>query len=326
VLSLALLLGGCERAPVHITGATQGTTYHVTLVDATDSDADTMKQQLEARLARIDASLSNYRDDSTLSRFNRAPVARWIELDEDLAAVLRYAQQLAADSDGAFDVTVAPLVELWGFGRQKTEIVPMAAQIDTARGSVDYRQLEVDPAQLRARKNRALTIDVNGIAQGYTVDRLADLLRVAGYRNYLVEVGGELRAAGHNARGAAWRIAIEQPDEAAAPSAVTLGNDAGITTAGDYHDYFERDGVRYSHTIDPRSGRPVAHKLASVTVIAPTAFVADGLDTVLEVLGPEAGFAYAEQRKIAACFMVRAGSGFTVRYTPAMRPYLATEQ
>lgn len=319
--TLVIALAACDRGPAHLTGVAQGTTWHVTLVDARPADIDAVHRQLDARLADIDRSLSNYRSDSTLSRFNRAQVDIWFDLDADLYAVLCYSQQLAAQSDGAFDVTVAPLVRLWGFGPDAVAQLPSDEAIAAARAQVDHRQLELDPDQPRARKRQPLAIDVNGIAQGYSVDRLADVLDAAGYRNYLVEVGGELRARGHNARGGPWRIAIEQPDESAAQSAVAL-DAGGVTTAGDYHDYFERDGVRYSHTINPRSGRPIAHRLASVTVVAETAFVADGLDTVLEVLGPDAGFAYAEQRGIAASFIVRDEQGFRVRNTAAMRKYL----
>jgi thiamine biosynthesis lipoprotein len=231
---------------------------------------------------------------------------------------------VSVQSDGAFDVTVAPLIDLWGFGPGgRHDALPDDTAIAAARAVVDYRQLQLDAAARRARKRTALRIDVNGIAQGYTVDCLAALLAAQGYRDFLVEVGGELRLVGVNAAGKNWRIGIERPGDGVGPVEQGVsGSGVGITTAGDYHDYFERDGVRYSHTIDPSTGRPIAHKLASVTVIASDATYADGMDTALEVLGPERGYELASRLKIAAYFIVRTDTGFSVRYTPEMQKYL----
>lgn len=322
---VALALAACSPKPVQLTGQTQGTTYHITLLPEADTPpSDWLQQKIEQRLGQIDRSLSNYRDDSELSRFNRAPVETWIDVGSDLYAVVKRSREISAQSDGAFDITVAPLVDLWGFGPAgRHDDIPSAAAIEAARSQVDYRQLDIDPARPRIRKLQPLSLDVNGIAQGYSVDALAELLAAAGVKNYLVEVGGELFLAGHNARGEPWRIGIEKPGDGVELSQQTLaGNAVGVTTAGDYHDYFECDGVRYSHTIDPRSGRPIAHKLAAVTVVADSAVLADGWDTALEVLGPERGFALAQRLHLAAYFIVRDGEHFDVRPTDAMRPYL----
>lgn len=331
VLLLVALLHACgDPASFELSGATQGTTWHVTVVaDERKGEQLRIRGLIERRLAEIDAALSNYRADSELQRFNAAAVGEWLPLGADLHRVLQSAQAISVQTDGAFDVTSAPLVEQWGFGPPgiasggRRGEIPDARAIAAARALVDYRRLELDPNLPRARKNGALRIDVNGIAQGYTVDCLAEWMLAHGYRNFLVEVGGELRLAGHNQHGQAWRIGIEQPADAidAVQQAVS-GSNIAITTAGDYHDYFERDGVRYSHTIDPTTGRPIAHKLASVTVIANDATYADGMDTALEVLGPERGFQLAERLKIAAYFIVRTDSGFSVRYTPEFAKYL----
>ncbi|HET8710447.1 MAG TPA: FAD:protein FMN transferase, partial [Spongiibacteraceae bacterium] len=221
--------------------------------------------------------------------------------------------------------TVSPLIDLWGFGRHRQEgVIPSDADIARARALVDYRQLEVDPVQARAKKHIALTIDVNGIAQGYSVDQVADVLTAAGCSDYLVELGGELRLAGHNPQQKLWRIGIEKPVDGFGGAQQALrATGIGVTTAGDYHDYFEKDGVRYSHTIDPRTGRPIAHKLASVTVVADNATLADGWDTALEVMGPEAGFDFAEKHKIAAFFIVREGDQFVTRYSSPMKGFLS---
>ncbi|MET0378107.1 MAG: FAD:protein FMN transferase [Spongiibacteraceae bacterium] len=332
LLLSVVMLGGCGRQQViKFSGATQGTTYHITVpvpeankAASHTQDAAELQQAVERRLAEIDSALSNYRDDSELSRFNRAPVGEWIDLGRDLYAVLKISAQISRESAGAFDVTVAPLVNLWGFGPQKkTDVIPGDAEIAAAQAAIGYRNLELDDAQPRVRKKRALVIDVNGIAQGYTVDQLADVLSASGYTDFMVEVGGELRLVGHNPDAKPWRIGIEKPGDDFVETQQALAvTGVGVTTAGDYHDYFEKDGVRYSHTIDPRSGRPIAHKLASVTVIASSATLADGYDTVLEVLGPDAGFEFAQRHELAAYFIVREGDGFTSRHTTQMAQYL----
>jgi thiamine biosynthesis lipoprotein len=322
----AILLGACQRQQtIRVEGETQGTTYHVTVVACAQPHSEAQLQQLiVARLAEIDRALSNYRDDSELSRFNNAPFDTWIDLGRDMYAVLKVSEQISRESDGAFDITVAPLVSLWGFGpKQRSELIPDDSAIAAARTQVDYRQLELDPARPRARKRHTLAIDVNGIAQGYSVDQLADVLTAQACTDFLVEVGGELRLVGHNAEARPWRIGIEKPvDGFAAAQQALSGTGVGVTTAGDYHDYFEKDDVRYSHTIDPRSGRPIAHKLASVTVVAANATLADGYDTVLEVLGPEAGLQFARDHHLAAYFIIRSGKDFITSYTPEMASYL----
>lgn len=334
VLPLIILLQACGEptsfASFELTGATQGTTWHVTVVASErKGEQSRIRGLVEQRLAEIDQALSNYRTDSELQRFNTAPAHEWLPLGPDLHRVLQAAQAISVQTDGAFDVTGAPLIELWGFGPPGTALggqrgaIPDAHAIAAARALVNYRRLELDPNLPRARKNGALRIDVNGIAQGYTVDCLAEWLLAHGYRNFLVEVGGELRLAGHNQHGQAWRIGIEQPaDGAGAVQQAVSGTNMSITTAGDYHDYFEKDGVRYSHTIDPATGSPVAHKLASATVIANNATYADGMDTALEVLGPERGYELAERLGIAAYFIVRTDAGFSVRYTSEFAKYL----
>ncbi|MFT3931181.1 MAG: FAD:protein FMN transferase [Spongiibacteraceae bacterium] len=328
----AAFIAGCNQSsPIRFEGETQGTTYHITVVACQPRQKfEVLQQRVEQRLAEIDRALSNYRDDSELSHFNQTGPGSWIAVGADLYAVLKASQQISAESDGAFDITIAPLIDLWGFGRHRKEgFIPSETDIAQARTAVDYRQLEIDPLQPRVKKLNALSIDINGIAQGYSVDQLANTLNELGCSDFLVEVGGELRLVGLNAERKPWRIGIEKPGDAvngngvasAAESAI-IGSHIGITTAGDYHDYFEKDGVRYSHTIDPRTGKPIAHKLASVTVVASDATSADGWDTALEVLGPTAGFELAQKNNIAAFFITREGNNFSVRYTDRFKSYL----
>lgn len=325
-LLFCTIIAGCERSEtIKFAGEAQGTTYHITVAHQRGRiDAATLQNLVDARLREIDMALSNYRDDSELSRFNRASVGAWIDLSRDLYAVLQVSNRISVESDGAFDITVAPLVDLWGFGPiEKTKTVPARAQIDAARALVGYANLELDPAQPRVKKLRALTIDVNGIAQGYSVDAVAAVLSAQGCTDFLVEIGGELRLIGFSPDGKPWRIGIEKPvDGVVSAQQAVMATGVGITTAGDYHDYFEKDGVRYSHTIDPRTGAPIAHNLASVTVVAPTAVLADGYDTALEVMGLQQGFAFAEKKHLAAYFIVRTRNGFSVTSTAEMKRYL----
>ncbi len=325
-MAIGLSLIGCaERSAVKFEGPTQGTTYHITVVADQPAQVEVLQPAVEKRLAAIDTALSSYNNQSELSHFNAAPVGQWVDLGADLYHVLRTSQTMSELSGGAFDVTVADLVDLWGFGpNHKPERVPSAEAIAQAKQNIGYHFLELDPNLPRARKLRDLHIDVNGIAQGYTVDAVAAVLAAMGYKNFLVEVGGELKLEGVSPRGTPWRVGIEAPSDGLGPVQQAIeGRGIGITTAGDYHEYFEQDGKRYSHTIDPTTGAPITHKLASVTVIAATAEYADGMDTVLEVLGPERGFALAEQLGVAAYFIIRGEKGFEMRYTKACKPYLA---
>lgn len=326
LLLVLLTISSCARPPViQFSGEAQGTTYHIkAMASSCKRERDDLQRRIEQRLGEIDLALSNYRDDSELSRLNRAPVGKWVDLNRDLYAVLKASEQISQISEGRFDVTVAPLVNLWGFGPiKKAEVIPSDTEIAPAKATIDYRYLELDISTARVRKKRELEIDVNAIAQGYTVDQLADVLSAAGCADFMAEVGGELRLAGRNPDNKLWQIGIEKPSEDLIGAQEVLAvTGVGVTTAGDYREYFEKDGQRYSHTIDPRTGRPITHRLASVTVIATSATLADGYDTVLEVMGPEEGFRFAEQHDLAAYFIVREGDHFVTRYTQQMSQYL----
>jgi len=223
-------------------------------------------------------------------------------------------------------VTVGPLVNLWGFGPDgRRTAPPPEADIASARARIGYRSLELDPAQRAVRKLLPdLYIDLSAIAQGYAADEVSLYLEQIGVRNYMAEIAGEIRAAGVNADGRAWRIGIERPGngEPVVERVVEL-RDAGLATSGDYRNYFEQDGIRYSHHIDPATGRPVTHNLASVTVVHPSATFADAMATALLVLGPERGLALAGREKLAVFLIIRAGSGFEEKDTEAFRRLLA---
>lgn len=286
---------------------------------------------VDAELERINALMSTYLPDSEISRFNRAAVHSPFTVSEDFCYLTRLSRDIHASTEGAFNPAVGPLVELWGFGAAHDEgQIPAAEEISGLVKTLDFAALDIQCTSDGAgeiSKHAALALDFSAIAKGYAADRIAALLAGRGYRNYLVEIGGELVVAGVNRTGLPWRIAVEKPALMQGGIqrilAVTGG---GVATSGDYRNYFEQDGVRYSHTIDPRSGWPVRHNLASVTVIADSAAKADALATAIMVLGAEQGQAYAERQKLAAYFLVQQDTGFEEKYTSAMEPYLAASQ
>ena len=297
-----------------------GTTYEVTVagapIDRTDLEQDTAE-----RLYGLDAAMSTYDPESELSRFNRSASTDWVRVSRDTFNVFRHAREISDVSGGAFDVTVGPLVEAWGFGAAgPAETIPSDDDVDRLLESVGYRQIELDEAIPAIRKlHPTVAADLSAIAKGYAVDRVADLLDREGYNSYLIEVGGEVRARGHHPDGREWRVGIEQPEDGrGATQRVVALADAALATSGDYRNYFEQDGVRFSHTIDPRTGRPVTHALASVSVIDALCVRADAVATALEVLGPDDGYALSVEQNWAVLFLIRQPDGrYRERVSPA---------
>lgn len=329
-LFAGLLLAACsdsapERDTQVLRGETMGTSYQVTLVAEPGRDwplsREEVQAQLDSRLRQINQWMSTYIDDSALMRFNRAPQDDWQILPEPLIEVLQVSQSVSERSDGAFDITVAPLVNLWGFGPQaQPEQLPDEEALASAMAMVGFRYLEIDGNQ--ARRLRDIKLDLSAVAKGYGVDYLSRWLEQQGYRNYLVEIGGEVRLSGSSPRGDAWRIGVEQPALLQREGRKTLElSDIAMATSGDYRNYYERDGIRYSHTIDPRTGRPIEHGLASVTVLADTAAEADAWATAINVLGPDEGMAVAKREKLPVYMIVREGESYTDRHSDAFEPY-----
>jgi thiamine biosynthesis lipoprotein len=334
LLLVVLFCAGCDRQrganALMLSGATMGTTYSVTITRLPDGgdEAEVLQQRIDAVLDEVNALMSTYREDSELSRFNASASVDWIGVSEDLARVVAAAREISALSDGAFDVTVGPVVNLWGFGPDiSADQLPTQMDIDAARARVGWKKLQLrdDPAALR-KSAPDIYVDLSAIAKGYGADRVAALLEQEGISDYLVEVGGELRGRGSSPRGDAWRIAIERP-EASRRSVfrVVELRDIGMATSGDYRNFFELDGQRYSHSIDPTTGRPVTHELASVTVLASSTMWADGWATALLVLGPERGFALAQSQGLAALFIVRGEDGYEAKATAAFEAATAAE-
>ena len=267
--------------------------------------------------------MSTYRDDSLISQFNRAPAGSCMAMPDALLQLVGAGRELAQQSNGAFDLTLEPLLNLWGFGPQaRVEQVPTAEQLAEARRRTGHQHLRIEGERLC--KSVDLQLDFNSIAAGYTVDRIAGRFAELGVSRYLVDVTGELKAAGRKPSGEPWRVAIEAPrDDQRVAQRVLALDGYGISTSGDYRNYFEENGRRYSHTLDPQSGAPITHKLASVTVADRSTLRADGLSTLLMVLGPERGLAYAEQGDIAAFFVIRDGEQFVTQTTAAFEGLFA---
>ncbi len=331
-LFLLLLLTACGRAEridgtAQIRGRTMGTSYSVIIPDLPlDLDQVTLEVRIESLLKELNQKLSTYISDSDISRFNQSRSTAWISLPKELVSIVDKANAISLKTGGAYDVTIGPVVNLWGFGNpEKTASdIPDGEELQKALASVGFDQLELrtSPPAIR-KKNSILTLDLSSIAKGFAVDKIGEMLERSGVRNYLAEIGGELRTRGMSTRGDAWRIGIEQPD-ASEPSVLQAMRleDSHIATSGDYRNYFEIDGIRYSHAIDARTGKPVDHKLSSVTVLHNTTTEADGWATALMLLGEKQGFQSARENRIAAFFVIRSEGGYVIKYTDSFAKIL----
>jgi thiamine biosynthesis lipoprotein len=317
----ALALAGCGRSTDaryrQFGGATMGSSWTVRC-SAGRGDEGGLKAAVQVALDAVDDRMSMFRPDSEVSAFNAAAPDKRILLSEELYRVLSAATDVSRWSNGAFDVTVAPLVERWGFGTRAGRAVPAAGVIAADRRRIGWQSLMLSEDRSATKATVGLHTDLGGIAKGYAVDRAAAALDARGVEHYMIEVGGEVRARGINAEGRAWRIGVEEPD--AMPQRarwiVPLAGRA-MATSGDYRNYFIEDGRRYSHEIDPASGAPIRHGLCSVTVVADDCMQADALATALIVLGAERGKALAEASGVAAQFIERQPGGFRDSMTPA---------
>lgn len=335
LLLTALILTGCEKPPpdptVRISGSTMGTSYDLKLVPGPGQTVPTdFKTRVETLLAGVNQQMSTYDPNSELSRFNRNPSTDWIAVSPELYQVVAEGLRISELSGGAFDITVGPLVNLWGFGPEpRHDQVPSDAAIAQARERVGYWRLHTREAPPALKKDRPdLYVDLSAIAKGYGVDQLAALATAAGFNDALLSIGGEVRAKGHNGKGQPWTIAVEQPapGQRAVERLVRLG-DHSISTSGDYRNFFEQNGQRYSHLINPRTGRPVLQTVASVTVISDRSMSADATATALMAAGPEFGFRLASEHHLAAFFILVGSDGaFQERYTPEFEPYLVPQQ
>lgn len=311
---------------VTVTGATMGTTYTLSI---SDSLKDLDKTKLQADVNRIfetvNKNMSTYRPDSELSRFNSSRSTNWMPVSLETVAVVEEALRASHVTGGAFDATVGPMVNYWGFGPGEDKMPqPPHDDLDGIVSRIGFSHIEARRSPPALRKSRAdIYIDLCGIAKGFALDKAAEYLRSRNIDDFLLEIGGELRAHGHNPEDNPWRVAIEKPisREYAIHRIIGL-EDAAVATSGYYRNFFELDGVRYSHIIDPRTGKPVTHNLASVSVIDPSTMRADALATALMVLGPELGPQLAQRERLAVLFIIKTGDKFEETITAAFQNYL----
>ncbi|NTX77282.1 FAD:protein FMN transferase [Serratia proteamaculans] len=325
-LSAALLLTGCGPEQINLDGKTMGTSYSVRYVTGDDTpSAAKIQAEIDKRLELVNDQMSTYRPDSELSRFNASrAVDKPFPVSAATTEVVLEALRINRVTDGALDVTVGPLVNLWGFGPEgRPDKVPSAAELERRRAWTGINKLSVQGNAL-VKSIPELYVDLSSIAKGYGVDVIAQYLQSQQIKNYMVDIGGEVRTRGHNGEKKPWRIAIERPTAGMEQKAqlVIQPGEMSIATSGDYRNYFEQGGVRYSHTIDPVTGKPIHHHLVSVTVLSPTCMAADGLSTGLNVLGPERGMALANLMGIPVFMIVKTAKGFEERYSEAFKPYL----
>jgi thiamine biosynthesis lipoprotein len=306
---------------VHVfSGPSMGSLYTVSVdADVTEADRGAIVDAIDARLALVTRLMSTYEPESEVSRFNRHESVEPFALSAETMHVLGMARDVSERSEGAFDVTVGPLVDAWGFGRSPdARPVPDSTALATILVHVGYEGLLLDPSTGTARKaDAAVRIDPSAIAQGYAADLVADTLRALGLTSLLVDVGGELRAVGTRRDGRAWRVGIERPDGEGVAGTIDL-IDEGIDTSGDYRNYFEEGGVAHAHLIDPRTGQAIRMRRSSVSVVHDDTALADAWATALMVLGPEEGYEVAQREGLRALFLSVVGGELRWRATPAM--------
>lgn len=329
---LLLLLAGCKEAPssalpeLKVSGPTMGTHYAVKVVGDYPGGEPQLQHEVEQILQRIDHQLSTYKPDSELSRFNQHQATTPVEISQDLADVLIEGLRVGKMTGGAMDITVGPLVNLWGFGPDKRPTkIPSEQQIAAARlrTGLDKLHVEIGSEKATVRKDIPdLYVDLSTLGEGYAADQVAAWLDGRGIKNYMVEIAGALRLKGHNGQGDLWRIAVEKPgDELGQVQNVLTPGDNGISTAGSYRNYYELDGQRFSHIIDPATGKPLTHKLVSVTVIAPSALYTDALDTGLMVMGADKALIFANEHNLPIYTLTKTDDGFKVRFSRAFAAY-----
>jgi thiamine biosynthesis lipoprotein len=323
--------------PIVLHGRTMGTTYNVKYWSDAENAlrAPELQRSIDGFLARFDAQFSTWRPDSELSRFNAAEADQWFPVSPDVAKVAVRALELHRLTGGASDVTIGPVLRLWGFGAgratpaDRTLAPPSDDAIAAALECVGAENLAVqlDPPALR-KEIAGLEVDLSSIAPGYAVDQMVELLADAGFDNAMVELGGEVRGVGRRPDGNAWRIGVQAPPphERGVSRAVPLA-DLALATSGDFHNVRTINGAAVTHIIDPRTGRPIAYRGASITVIAPTCFAADGVATGLFVMGPEAAYAWCVEQNVAALFQAvdRDNNRVVLRVTPRFKELVPGE-
>jgi FAD:protein FMN transferase len=306
ILFFSILTGCSEQSIQKLEGSAQGTTYHISYWSELPMDGKDIETGIKNELDIIDKTLSNYRPDSIIEIFNSTENTDSQEVGNEIVSLVRIAQTVHQASQGCYDLTIKPLFELWGF-RGEDLTIPNDAAILKTLSQTGMEKLEVvDETHLR-KKQANLKVDLSSIAQGYSVGQISRVLEQKGIKNYLVEIGGELKTRGHKPDSQPWRIAVERPlpGEQVMQKIITMPKESPISvmTSGTYRHYFDHEGKRYSHILDARTGRPVAHDLVSITVIHEDPTIADAWDTALLCLGQKDGMKVANSEKIPALFI-----------------------
>lgn len=304
-----------------------GTDYSVKVVGDYPGGELALQEQVDALLKHYNDEISTYDPKSSLSKFNQQQSTAAYPISQDMADILIEALRIGQRTDGQLDVTVGPLVNLWGFGPDKRPVkIPTAEQIAQARQRIGINHLHVEVSSDHAIVRKDLPdiyVDLSTFGEGFGADKVAEFLEAHGIQNYLVDIAGASRSRGVNANGEQWRLGIQNPtDEYVEAQAIIIPNGRAVSTSGSYLNYYELDGRRYSHIIDPRSGMPITHRMVSATVIAETALEADGWDTALMVMGTEKALEFAEQNHLAVYLMTKTDKGFIAQYSTAFSPYL----
>ncbi|WP_181135853.1 FAD:protein FMN transferase [Psychrosphaera saromensis] len=326
LMGLAFLVSCTQETkvePILLQGKTMGTTYNIKIVTTDSFDPAQLQSQIDALLVQVNQEMSTYIPDSELSLFNSSKSLEAIEISDGLKRVVKEAIRLGKLSNGKLDVTVGPLVNLWGFGPEhRPDVIPTDEVLNATKKRIGLDKLSLN-GNLLSKSIPDLYVDLSTIAKGYGVDVVADFIESQGFVNYLVEIGGEMRLKGTKAGGEAWHVAIEKPvDNERKIQQIIVPNDNAVATSGDYRIYFEDNGVRYSHIIDPHTGKPINHKLVSVTVIHPSSMTADGLSTAMMVMGPEQAYEFAKQHNLAVYLISKTDDGFKEQATVQFEQFL----
>lgn len=324
VLVSILFVTNCNNKsePIKILGNTMGTTYKIVIVPFNKkADKSKLKKDIDDLLKIVNLEMSTFIQNSEISKFNRSTSSDWFPVSAGFAKVVKSSLEISEKSNGAFDVSIGPLIELWGFGKKMEDRVPSTEEINSVEEIIGYRKLNVKKSPFALKKDvSGLQINLSAIAKGYGVDKIAEYLSSKGFSHYLVEIGGEVRVQGTKFKNK-WRIGVVIPDTLNEYQKIVHLTDISLATSGDYFNYFEKDGIRYSHTIDPFTQKPITHKLASVTVAHETCMFADGYATAINVMGPEKGYNFALNEKLPVYMIIREDNGFIVKMTPAFRKY-----
>ena len=332
-LLMLAMVAGCDKPPaaehpmLEIHGRTMGTFYGVKVVGDFPGGQQALQTQVDSLLKHYNDEISTYDPNSSLSKFNQQQTTAPFPVSQDMADIVISAVRVGQRTQGVLDVTVGPLVNLWGFGPDRRPVkIPTDAQITAARQRVGIQRLHVDVSADHAELRKDIPnmyVDLSTVGEGFGADKIADFLESRGVHNYLVEIAGASRSRGVNAKGEPWKLAIQKPtDELDEVQAIVKPDGRAISTSGSYRNYYELNGQRYSHIIDPATGKPITHRLVSATVITPTALEADGLDTALMVMGPEKAMAFAKQQHLAVYLVIKTDKGFKAEYSEAFKPYL----